>query len=371
MKKRTRTLGQERPMASTRVTLMKGALQTMHALNIHSMMRPLSEGLGMILTLHRVRPAGELEAELGAYPSFNPNGLLEVTPDFLDATLDALKAQGLAIISLDEAVEAIKNPAIRDSRFAVLTFDDGYIDNRDHALPVLEAHQAPAMLYMPSSYPQGQGELWWVALEEMIRAADRLVRPDQKESGPQPIESAEQKLAFYLDFYWSLRAMDQDTQRACIREMAEAENYDLDALCRRLILSTPDFKTLSTHPLITIGAHTVTHRAIARLSADDAMREMVEGTNWLEITLGERPKHFAFPYGDPGSAGTRDYDLARQAGFETAVTTRKGMIYAEHADHLFGLPRVSLNGDYQQQRYIELFASGAPFLLANRFKKVA
>jgi hypothetical protein len=59
-------------MASTRVTLMKSALKTMHALNIHSMMRPLSEGLGMILTLHRVRPAVELDAELGAYQTSTP-----------------------------------------------------------------------------------------------------------------------------------------------------------------------------------------------------------------------------------------------------------------------------------------------------------
>lgn len=358
-------------MISTRVKLMKGALSTMHALGVHSMLRPLSEGLGMILTLHRVRPADELDADLGPFPAFNPNGLLEITPDFLDAVLEALQAQGLAIISLDEAVEAIKNPIIRKGRFAVFTFDDGYIDNRDHALPVLEAHAAPAMIYMPSDFPQGKGELWWVALEQMIRAADTLVRPDQPEMGEQSVRTAEEKLAFYLDVYWKLRTMSQDDQRACIRQMAQTRGYDLDALCRHLILSTPEFRDVSAHPLITIGAHTVTHRSIGRLSPDEAMQEMVGGADWLEETLGSRPKHFAFPYGDPCSADARDYQLAREAGFATAVTTRKGMIYANHRDHMFGLPRVSLNGDFQQQRYIEVFASGAPFLLANKFRKVA
>ncbi|MEO0383068.1 MAG: polysaccharide deacetylase family protein [Pseudomonadota bacterium] len=358
-------------MASTRVKLMKGALGTMHTLGVHALLRPLSEGLGMILTLHRVRPADELDAKLGAFPAFNPNGLLEVTPEFLDAALELLKAQGLAIISLDEAMEAIKNPVIRKGRFAVFTFDDGYIDNRDHALPVLETHNAPAMLYMPSSYAQGKGELWWVALEEMIRAADTLLRPDQPETGEQSVRTAQEKLAFYLDVYWTLRAMSQNDQRACIRQMAKDQSYDLDALCRHLILSTPELQALNAHPLITIGAHTVTHRAIAQLSPDEAIQEMVEGADWLEETLGHRPKHFSFPYGDPGSADTRDYGLAREAGFETAVTTRKGMLFADHKDHMFGLPRVSLNGDYQQERYIELFASGAPFLLANKFRKVA
>lgn len=358
-------------MASTRVRLMKGALGTMQTLGVHALLRPLSEGLGMILTLHRVRPASMLENELGTFPKFNPNGLLEVTPDFLDAALGLLKAQGLAVLSLDEAVEAIKNPAVRKGRFAVFTFDDGYIDNREHALPVLQAHNAPAMIYVPSSYPQGTGELWWVALEEMIRSAETLVRPDQPERGPQSVRTDDEKLAFYLDLYWTLRAMSQDDQRAAVRQMAHAQGYDLDALCRRLVLSTAELQEFSAHPLITIGAHTVTHRAIARLSPEEAMQEMVEGADWLEEALGTRPKHFSFPYGDRGSADTRDYALAREAGFETAVTTRKGMLFTNHKDHLFGLPRVSLNGDFQQERYLRLFESGAPFLLANKFKKVA
>jgi peptidoglycan/xylan/chitin deacetylase (PgdA/CDA1 family) len=356
-------------MASTRIKLMKSALGTMHTLGVHTMLRPLSQGMGLIFTLHRVRPQAERDAQLGEFPGFDPNGLLEITPEFLDTTITLLQDQGLALVSLDEAVEAIRNPAIRKGRFAVFTFDDGYIDNRDHALPVLEAHDVPAMLYIPSSYPQGEGELWWVALEEMIRGAQTLARPDQPDLGEQPLHTAEEKLAFHLSLYWALRDMDQDSQRDVIRTMAQSRNYDLQALCRRLVLSTQALLDLNKHRLITLGAHTVTHRAIARLSPQEAMREMVEGADWLEETFGERPKHFAFPYGDPGSADTRDFALAREAGFATAVTTRKGMIHPEHSDHLFALPRVSLNGEFQQSHYVELFASGAPFMLADKVRQ--
>lgn len=358
-------------MANTRVKLMQGGLRTMHTLGMHHVLRPFSEGLGLIFTMHRVRPAAQLEQQLGAFPDFNPNGLLEITPDFLDATLDALKAQGLALISMDEAVEALKNPMIRKGRFAVLSLDDGYKDNRDHALPVFEAHNAPATVYVPSDYPQGLGELWWVALEEMIRSADTLSRPDKPGEAPVSVRTDAQKLDFYLDLYWALRAFSQDEQRALVWDMCKAQNYDMHAVCRDVVLPTDEFVSFAKHPLITIGAHTKSHRAIARLTKEQAMDEIVGGADWLEEQLGQRPAHFSFPYGDPGSAGTRDYEFAREAGFASAVTTRKGMLYAEHADHLFGLPRVSLNGDYQNQMYVELFASGAPFLLANRFRKVA
>ena len=98
---------------------------------------------------------------------------------------------------------------------------------------------------------------------------------------------------------------------------------------------------------------------------------MVGSADRIEQELGSRPIHFAFPYGDPGSAGPRDFALAREAGFKTAVTTRKGMLFPAHRRHLTALPRVSLNGDYQSLTYTALYLSGAPFALWNRFREVS
>jgi len=90
---------------------------------------------------------------------------------------------------------------------------------------------------------------------------------------------------------------------------------------------------------------------------------MVGSADRIEQELGQRPAYFAFPYGDPGSAGPRDFALAARAGFKTAVTTRKGMLVPDHRDHLTALPRVSLNGDYQSLTYTAVHLSGAPFAL--------
>ena len=64
---------------------------------------------------------------------------------------------------------------------------------------------------------------------------------------------------------------------------------------------------------------------------------------------GIDPKHLAYPVGDPGSAGVREFALAREAGFATAVTTRPGHLFAGHAAHLTALPRVSVNGLHQSE----------------------
>jgi peptidoglycan/xylan/chitin deacetylase (PgdA/CDA1 family) len=90
----------------------------------------------------------------------------------------------------------------------------------------------------------------------------------------------------------------------------------------------------------------------------------------IEAALGVRPEHLAYPVGDRTSAGPREFRIAAELGFKTAVTTRPGVLFPEHAAHLMALPRISLNGEHQQMRYVRLLTSGAPTAVWNRFRHV-
>ena len=90
----------------------------------------------------------------------------------------------------------------------------------------------------------------------------------------------------------------------------------------------------------------------------------------MKPRFGRHVDAFAYPVGDPTSAGPREFALARECGFACAVTTRPGMLYAEHAAHLWALPRVSVNGLWQNTRDLETLLSGAPLLLWNRGRRV-
>jgi peptidoglycan/xylan/chitin deacetylase (PgdA/CDA1 family) len=81
-------------------------------------------------------------------------------------------------------------------------------------------------------------------------------------------------------------------------------------------------------------------------------------------------RHFAYPVGDPGSAGPREFRLALDAGFATAVTTRPGHLFAAHADHPTALPRVSVNGYFQSRAALRALLSGVPFLAWNRGRRL-
>ena len=111
---------------------------------------------------------------------------------------------------------------------------------------------------------------------------------------------------------------------------------------------------LAADPLVTIGAHTVNHKMLKKMTDESALRaEMEMSRAVLEAALGKRPEHLAYPVGDPTSAGPREFRIAAELGFKTAVTTRPGVLFKAHRDHLTALPRISVNGDFQQQRYLK------------------
>src|SRR4030095_3909585 len=107
---------------------------------------------------------------------FQPNRLLEVTPAFLQAVIESLQRAEIEFVALDELHRRL---SARDftRRFVCLTFDDGYRDNKTWAYPVLKARGVPFAIYVPSSFPGGQGELWWLVLEKVIAANAEIVLP--------------------------------------------------------------------------------------------------------------------------------------------------------------------------------------------------
>ena len=79
----------------------------------------------------------------------------------------------------------------------------------------------------------------------------------------------------------------------------------------------------------------------------------------------------AIPTAASNSAGEREFRIAAELGIETAVTTQKGLLYPEHVHELTALPRLSLNGDFQDMRYVKALLSGVPFALMNTLKRYA
>ena len=135
-------------------------------------------------------------------------------------------------------------------------------------------------------------------------------------------------------------------------------------------MSWDELKAFADDPLVTIGAHTITHCNLAKQTEATASFEMATSRMRIEAALQRPVLHLAYPYGDKIAAGQREFALAKAAGFKTAVTTRPGMIFPESAAHLTALQRVSLNGNYQDERIIPVLTSGAATAMWNGFRRI-
>ena len=238
------------------------------------------------------------------------------------------------------------------SPFVCFTFDDGYRDNLEYAYPIFKRHNLPFAIYVPTDYADGHGDLWWLALEKVIVKVDALsVKLDGVQRRLRCGTPAEKDAAFHA-VYWWLRSIDEDDARAFVRELCNGIDVDPDSLCSDLMMSWDEIRRLAADPLVTIGAHTRRHFALAKLSLAEARAEIEESVRRIERELGKPCRHFSYPYGDEASAGKREFDLVKELGLKTGVTTRKGLIHPPACvRELTALPRVSLNGDYQKPRY--------------------
>lgn len=323
--------------------------------------RAFSKCKGTIFTLHRVLP--------GKPAAFAPNGILQITPEFLEEIIVGCRKQNVDIVDLDEALRRLGSDE-PENRFAVFTFDDGYKDNLEFALPILRKHDCPFTLFIAPNLIDAQAEIWWQALEDIISKNDSL--EFDLGSGTEYRETAtlQSKNDVFDELYWYMRQKPEADRLKLLYHLAKRYDLNLLAHCRELIMDWDELRTFVDEPLCTIGAHTVNHYELNKLPADKMRTEIEDSVKILTVRTGKQPFHFSYPIGGRLSAGPREFVAVKDLGLAAGVTTRPGGLYAENGAHPEALPRVSLNGNYQKRRFVEVFLTGAVFTTHSGMNKV-
>jgi peptidoglycan/xylan/chitin deacetylase (PgdA/CDA1 family) len=349
-------------MGTLNRSLIRMGLEGLYFSGAYQAFRPFLGGVGAILTLHHVRPERP--------GKFQPNRLLEITPEFLESFVSALRRSAIEIVTLDEVHRRLTEGDFR-RRFVCITLDDGYRDTLQYAYPILRKYNAPFAVYIATSFPDRLGELWWLALEAVIARNDRIGLVIDGEERHFDCKSVAEKQHLFNQLYWWLRRMKTEEElRHAVRELAARYRVDVAAFSNDLCMGWDEIAKLAEDPLVTIGAHTVNHPILQKVPEKSVRTEMQMSCQVIAAALGKVPEHFAYPVGDASAANTREFEIARDLGFKTAVTTRPGVLFREHAHHLLALPRISVNGEFQRMRYFKVLLSGAATGLANGFRRV-
>lgn len=236
------------------------------------------------------------------------------------------------MLSLADAYRLMKEGKL-PTRAACVTFDDGYADTATVAYPVLAELGIPMTIFVASGYLEG-GMMWNDVIVESIRsiATDQL---DLRDLGLPCYSIASQidrQQAAY-DLIIRCKYLDPAQRQDVTAHLAR----QVRALPKSLMMNHIELKMLAENE-VEIGGHTVNHPILTKLSAIQAQSEISDGRAHLEAVTKQPVRLFAYPNGRFGV----DYDdthvrMAREAGFEAAVTTDRGV--SDHKTDLFQLPR--------------------------------
>lgn len=305
---------------------------------------------GTALMYHRVTEPSVRSGE-AAFGAWSPNSVLSVSADRFERQVRWLKRES-DCLSVPEMIEGISRGKL-PRRAVVLTFDDGYRDNLTLALPILRAHRVPMTLYVTTGFIDGTSDAWWFELERRMRA--------------HATGSIQESHSIFQRWVARFKACDALELKSALRELRGSYPED-PGPGTGLFLSWEELREMARDPLVTIGAHGVSHLALSRLSDRELQDEILISRARLEEELGEKIRHFAYPFGDETQAGDREFERVESLGFESAFTTRIGHPKAGGGSFPFAIPRLLVD-DRDDERSLRRKLDGTEALL-HRMKSV-
>jgi len=285
---------------------------------------------GVVLLYHRV-----------AGPRRDPQSL-DVSVEHFHAHLDVL-ARAAVPIPLPE-FEARRRAGTLPPRAVVVTFDDGYADNLSSAAPVLTSRRVPATIFVTAGMVGRDREFWWDDAERIAftpaplsggvpglavswSAADGVVRagdgaPDrwsvQDQTDPTP------RHRLYRALCAALYPLPADERDARLAEWRTWACVGAAARPSHRVVTREELRALAGTAGVTIGAHTMTHPVLSRLSPADQRRELEESGAWLAQAIARPVRLVAYPFGTRNEVSSATTRAAREAGFDGALANEPG-----------------------------------------------
>lgn len=302
---------------------------------------PIATGL-TVLAYHRIGNCAQTE--------FDP-WVITADQDQLERQLRYFQKHH-RIVGLEEAIAIASGRQTAPGRAILITFDDGYRDNYQQALPVLRSLGIQATFFLVTGFMAGGSLAWWDRIAWQVRSmphacfslpvGSELRAFDLRETSA--ADAISQILALY---------------KACPREAQDDFEANLQAALpanaqpptERLFMTTTEARELLAQGMA-IGAHTLTHPILAGLSPDEQFDEMRRSRELLGELVGATIDVMAYPVGGPNDFDATTRALAAECGYRAAFSCHGGLNVPGRTD-LFDIKRKAVYWDAQPEHLVE------------------
>lgn len=271
---------------------------------------------------------------------------LTVSPEHFEQQIKYLKDSFPIFRFEDDWTESGENGV-------VITFDDGYGDNYEYALPILEKYQVPATIFVASGYVGRKREYWWDELAGILtRDIEYPARFELKDSLYHYIwetDTPEKRLDLIKSLHWLLR-LDSEIERAnsWLEQLRHWAGISAEGRKENLPVSIRSLHVLDSSEYITIGGHTVNHRSLGVQTKERQQYEIGTSVKFLEKELGHKVEVFSYPFGSRMHFNEDTFEVCSEYGIRKAASTIKGLW--QEGTHPFAVPRMEA-GDWGREAF--------------------
>ena len=237
----------------------------------------------------------------------------------LGRQLDLLRRVA-TVVPLPDALRSLASGVPLPARAVALTFDDGYRDNLDAAVPLLERRGLPATFFLVPAMLSGRIGAWW---ETLAWAASRTRRADVRWRGRTvPLDTPHRRRGWFDEAAERLKLTDRANRERVVAEFVAA----LDPAGQPpqgLFLDWDGARRLVERGF-EVGSHSEFHAILAQETADEQRRDLTDSRLALQRELGVAVDLLAYPNGRRSDFDDDTVDAARAAGYSFALTTMTG-----------------------------------------------
>ena len=288
------------------------------------------KGDAIILCYHRVLPENLINDE--NYPDKS----LVTSLENFEKHLKYLKKK-CDLISLDNLININENDS---KKFKVcITFDDGYKDNLDYVLPLINKYQVPITIYITTRFLEEEVCLWWYELWEILEKNIFINFIWNSKVYNFVNKNKNNKIKAYnklSKLFLSENLINQEKLLSLIGKSNKRNNYS------HIFLEKNDLQKLDNNSLVTIGMHSHSHLRFSILDDKKIVHEMETSIKILKENLHSKINHFAYPYGQKIDINKTSLNIIRSHGLKSVTTTINKNIFFDNFNSL-NLPRYGIS----------------------------
>ena len=314
-------------MASKLKKFLKKCIYKVFSVAIFSNFISLWRGPCSVLMFHRIHRNGNIQNNV------DPNSGLSISEKNFDQILKNLTKK-YEIIPIDKILFRLKKKS--EKHCIVLTFDDGYLDNFELALPVLEKYNVPATIFITTRFLDGDCHMWWYELWNIIKKNETIEIIKKNKVNLWKCITFNQKLKCFKDLRKIIIKLNYKDQNKFLKEINQLKRPNFKNLC----LNRDHILKLDQHPLITIGSHTHSHAVLSNETESFVGLEIKKSKEILEKIVGHEINYIAYPFGNLQEVNKREFEITKKLGYKLGFTTNCKKISIKD---IYSLPRIAVN----------------------------